>query len=399
MNHVQAENFIVAIPLVLLLFGLALYISKYLNVLMLGNQIAKSLGLDTRRWLIFSLILVAALMAISTSLVGPLSFFGFLAAHFTYYLTPTYDHRHLFLMGPVVGVFILSLAYFTMNHLFNAQGVVGILIEFIGGITFLILIFKDSKGGASMIELVGVTKSYGDQLCLGPLTLKVPSEKFSAILGPNGAGKSTLLLMMGRLLESDQGQVILDGRSIDSLSKNDLARQVSILRQENHLTVRVTVKQLVSFGRFPYTRGRINQEDDRIIQRYLNFLDLEDLSQRYLDQLSGGQRQKAYVAMVLAQETPYILLDEPLNNLDMAASIQMMHYLNQIVTELGRTVVAVLHDVNLASRYCDWLFTLKQGQLIQEGSPYQVVTSANLEEIYGTQIEIIQGDRGPVAIY
>ena len=160
-----------------------------------------------------------------------------------------------------------------------------------------------------MIQLEQVQKSYADDVRIGPITLDIPKAGFTSLIGPNGAGKSTTLMMIGRLLELDEGQIQVAGMDVSSTKSKDLAKIVTILRQENHFVTRLTVRQLAGFGRFPYSKGRLTQEDERIISKYIDFLDLTELEHRYLDELSGGQRQRAYVAMVLCQETEYVLLD------------------------------------------------------------------------------------------
>ena len=178
-----------------------------------------------------------------------------------------------------------------------------------------------------MITLDAVRKQYRsstDTVDIGPLDLEIPAGGVTALVGPNGAGKSTLLTMVGRLNGIDEGAIEVAGYDVSSTASKDLARILSVLRQENHFITRLTVRQLVGFGRFPYSKGRLTALDEQKISEAIDFLDLEHLEDRYLDQLSGGQRQRAYVAMVLAQDTEYMLLDEPLNNLDMRHSVQMM---------------------------------------------------------------------------
>ena len=158
-----------------------------------------------------------------------------------------------------------------------------------------------------MITLTNVAKHYNDEVSIGPVDLEIPAGGVTALVGPNGAGKSTLLTMIGRLVGMDEGTIEVAGYDVTSTKSADLAKIVSILRQENHFVTRLTVRQLVGFGRFPYSKGRITAEDEKIITRSIDFLGLTELEGRYLDELSGGQRQRAYVAMVLAQDTDYIL--------------------------------------------------------------------------------------------
>ncbi|MGL4831958.1 MAG: ABC transporter ATP-binding protein, partial [Propionibacteriaceae bacterium] len=213
-----------------------------------------------------------------------------------------------------------------------------------------------------MIELKGASKRYGaSDVTIGPVTLDIPSGGIVALVGPNGAGKSTLLTMMGRLLGMDDGSIAIAGLDVTKTPSRELAKTISILRQENHFITRLTVRQLVGFGRFPHSQGRLNVHDEEIISRAIEFLDLGDLEHRFLDQLSGGQRQRAYVAMVLAQDTEYVLLDEPLNNLDMKRSVQMMKHLRSAADSLQRTIVIVMHDINFAAHYADHMVAMKDG--------------------------------------
>ncbi len=250
-----------------------------------------------------------------------------------------------------------------------------------------------------MITLENVTKQYSSTVQIGPVDLQIPSGGLTALIGPNGAGKSTLLTMIGRLLGLDDGAIAVAGYDVTTTKSKDLAKIVSILRQENHFITRLTVRQLVGFGRFPYGGGRLTADDEVIISRAIDFLGMTDLEHRFLDQLSGGQRQRAYVAMVLAQDTDYLLLDEPLNNLDMQHSVQMMRHLARAATELGRTVVVVLHDINFAARYADYICAVKDGRLARFGTPDEIMDSAVLTEIFNTDVRVIDGPRGKLAVY
>lgn len=250
-----------------------------------------------------------------------------------------------------------------------------------------------------MITLNDVRKSYGDEVEIGPVTLEIPTGGITALVGPNGAGKSTLLTMIGRLLDIDEGAIKVAGYDVASTASKDLAKIVSILRQENHFTARLTVRQLVGFGRFPHSRGRLTTVDEEAISRSIDFLDLGDLENRYLDQLSGGQRQRAYVAMVLAQDTEYVLLDEPLNNLDMRHSVQMMQHLRRAAEELGRTIVLVIHDINFAGHYADHICAVKDGKVVEFGTPEQIMTDDVLSRVFDTPVQVIDGPHGPLAVY
>lgn len=250
-----------------------------------------------------------------------------------------------------------------------------------------------------MITLTDVAKTYGSEVAIGPFDFNIAGQGITALVGPNGAGKSTVLTMIGRLLGMDSGAIEVAGYDVARTKSRDLAKVVSVLRQENHFVTRLTVRQLVGFGRFPHTRGRLTAEDERLVSEAIDFLGLGDLEHRYLDQLSGGQRQRAYVAMVLAQDTEYLLLDEPLNNLDMQHSVQMMQHLRRAANELGRTIVIVLHDINFAAHYADWICAVKNGRVIHHGTPAEIMSEPVLSEIFDTRVEVVAGPRGPLAVY
>ena len=250
-----------------------------------------------------------------------------------------------------------------------------------------------------MITLEGVRKQYSSEVAIGPVDLEIPKGGVTALVGPNGAGKSTLLTMVGRLLGIDEGTIEVAGYDVTRTPSKDLARIVSILRQENHFITRLTVRQLVAFGRFPYSKGRLTVADEEVVSRAIDFLDLTDLEHRYLDQLSGGQRQRAYVAMVLSQETEYVLLDEPLNNLDMRHSVQMMKHLRRAAEELDRTIVIVLHDINFAGHYADRICAVKDGSVVEFGTPAQIMTDDVLTRVFETPVTVVDGPNGPLAVY
>ncbi|CAM3264607.1 ABC transporter ATP-binding protein [Occultella aeris] len=250
-----------------------------------------------------------------------------------------------------------------------------------------------------MITLTNVRKSYGDEVTIGPVDLQIPTGGITALVGPNGAGKSTLLTMIGRLMGMDEGAIEIAGFDVASTASKDLAKIVSILRQENHFITRLTVRQLVGFGRFPYSKGRLTQHCEDTISKAIDFLELTDLEHRYLDQLSGGQRQRAYVAMVLCQETDHVLLDEPLNNLDMKHSVQMMRHLKRAATELGRTIIVVLHDINFAGQYSDHICAVKDGRVVEFGTPDVIMTDEVLTRVFDTDVQVIDGPNGALAVY
>ncbi len=250
-----------------------------------------------------------------------------------------------------------------------------------------------------MIRLTHVTKRYSSDVEIGPVSIDIPAGGIIALVGPNGAGKSTVLTMIGRLLAPDEGTIEVAGLDVHRTSSKTVAKTVSILRQDNHFVTRLTVRQLVSFGRYPYSGGRLTQADEDKISEAIDFLDLTDLEQRFLDQLSGGQRQRAYVAMVLAQDTDYLLLDEPLNNLDAQHSVQMMGQLRRAADELGRTIVIVLHDINFAAAYSDYIIAMENGRIAEHGTPDEIIRDDVLTRVFRTPVTVIDGPNGRFAAY
>lgn len=250
-----------------------------------------------------------------------------------------------------------------------------------------------------MITVSNLHKSYGKKTVLSDVSLAFPTGRVTSLIGPNGAGKSTLLMMMARLLEPSSGYVTLDGQKISEISTSEYAHHVATLRQSPGFNLRLTVEELISFGRFPYSRGSLTIEDRQIIDEAIGFLALEPLRHAYLDELSGGQRQMAFLAMTIAQQTDVLLLDEPLNNLDMKHAVQIMQALRRLCDEQGRTVILVIHDINFAANYSDYIVALKNGVLSFSGISAQVVTETNLSELYDLDFEIIRNERGCLCNY
>lgn len=250
-----------------------------------------------------------------------------------------------------------------------------------------------------MIEISQVSKSYRDTIVVDDVTLRLPARGITSIIGPNGAGKSTLLSMVSRLLPMCKGRVTIDGLDVSTTPGDVLAKRLSILRQDNAINARLTVRDLVTFGRYPHSKGRPTREDLVHVDQAIGYLELAELGNRFLDELSGGQRQRAFVAMVLCQNTDYVLLDEPLNNLDMKHSASMMKLLRRAADDLGKTVVLVLHDINFASCYSDHIVAMRKGKVAHQGTPEQLIQPDILRDIYEMEIavEIVGGNR--IAVY
>lgn len=241
-----------------------------------------------------------------------------------------------------------------------------------------------------MLELKNVTKTFGKKTVIHNVSLPIEKGKLTACIGPNGAGKSTLLEMISCLIPYEQGNIILDGKEVKAYQPEELAKRLSVLKQSNHLNVRLTVRELVAFGRFPYTKGRLSEQCHRVIDNALHYLGLNKLQGQYIDTLSGGQLQRALIAMVLCQDADYILLDEPLNNLDMNFGVKMMQTIRQLVDELNKTIVTVVHDVNFAAAYADNIIAMKDGQLFKAGSVDDIMKKDVLDELFGMDIQVVE---------
>lgn len=233
-----------------------------------------------------------------------------------------------------------------------------------------------------MIEIKSIFQSYGELKVLQDINLTIEDNKITALIGANGAGKSTLLGVISRLIEPSSGEVLLDGDLIKNIKTRDIAKKLAILKQTNQISLRITIRDLVSFGRFPHNPGRLKPEDLDKIDESLTYMNIKDIEYKYLDELSGGQRQRAYIAMILAQDTKYILLDEPLNNLDMKYAVEMMMILERLVKELGKTIIVVMHDINFAAAFSDEIVALKDGQVVYQGSVDYMMDKTKLDDIF-----------------
>ncbi|RUV64467.1 ATP-binding cassette domain-containing protein [Mesorhizobium sp. M5C.F.Ca.IN.020.29.1.1] len=239
-----------------------------------------------------------------------------------------------------------------------------------------------------MIEIAGVSLALGGSRILDNVSLTVPKGGVTALVGPNGAGKSSLLSLIARLQPLQSGRITVDGLPVDTTPSRQLAKIMAILRQDPGVAGRLRVVDLVGFGRFPHHRGRLTAGDREIIAASLEQFDLSDLALRFIDTLSGGQRQRALVAMTFCQGTDYILLDEPLNNLDMFHARNLMRTLRRIADEHGKTVLIVLHDINHAASYADRVVAMKDGAVVAMGETGDVIRPDILESIFGFSMRV-----------
>lgn len=250
-----------------------------------------------------------------------------------------------------------------------------------------------------MIVLDGVSKRYNGHTALDEVSISFGAEGVTSLIGPNGAGKSTLFGVVGRLIRPEAGSVTVDGMNVVTAGSSDLAKTLAVLRQDNHIAARLTVHDLVEFGRFPHSKGRLTVTDRDHIERAIDYLELDGFRDRFLDELSGGQRQRAFIAMVLAQDTKYVLLDEPLNNLDLRHMTEIMKLLRRMADELGKRVIVVLHDINFAATYSDRIVAMRAGRVVADAAAAEIMRPEVLEAVYDTTVDVRQIDGRPVALY
>lgn len=244
-----------------------------------------------------------------------------------------------------------------------------------------------------------LTKTYDGKTVVDSVSFEIPKGKVLSLIGPNGAGKSTVMGMISRLIARDEGLVDFHGKDIGKWKSRELSKKLAILTQSNQIQMKLTVQELVAFGRFPYSGNRITKEDQKIIDQAIAYMELEEMRDRFIDELSGGQRQRAMIAMVIAQDTDYVLLDEPTNNLDIYHAANMMKIVRRLCDELGKTVVLVLHEINYAAFYSDYICAFVDGRIAKFGTVEEVMTKENLSEIYQVDFEIQMVKGRPLAIY
>ena len=245
------------------------------------------------------------------------------------------------------------------------------------------------------MDVQALTKQYDGKTVVDAVSFEIPKGKVLSLIGPNGAGKSTVMGMLSRLIARDSGLVNFGGKDISKWKTKKLA----ILTQSNNIQMKLTVRELVTFGRFPYSGGRNTREDEEIVDRAISYMELDEFQDRFIDELSGGQRQRAYIAMVIAQDTEYVLLDEPTNNLDIYHATNMMKIVRRLCDELGKTVILVLHEINYAAFYSDYVCAFVDGKIAKFGTVEEVMTKENLSEIYKVDFEIMEIQGRPLSIY
>ncbi len=242
-----------------------------------------------------------------------------------------------------------------------------------------------------IITVQGLTLGYGEKPIIENMDVSIPKGKITVIIGANGCGKSTLLKSIARIIKPDRGEIFIDGMNIKSVSSTEIAKKMAVLPQTPKAPLGLKVHELVAYGRFPHKKGfgTLNKEDFKIIDNSLRVSGMLEYRNRNLEDLSGGQRQRAWIAMSLCQDTEILVLDEPTTYLDLSHQLDVLALLSKLNHEQGRTIVMVLHELNNASRFADFMIGMKQGKIIAQGSPAQVITQENMKAIYGIDANII----------
>ncbi|MGL4953272.1 MAG: ABC transporter ATP-binding protein [Culicoidibacterales bacterium] len=254
------------------------------------------------------------------------------------------------------------------------------------------------------MEATIVTKNlsvgYDDVLILDQLNVEIPKEKITMIIGTNGCGKSTLLKTIARILKPKTGEIHINSENIKALAPKAIAQKMAVLPQSPVVPPGLLVKELVGYGRFPYQKllTGMSEHDYKMIQWALEVTGMSEFAERSVDQLSGGQRQRAWIAMALAQETEILVLDEPTTYLDMAHQLEVLTLLQRLNREQKRTIVIVLHELNNATKFADHIIGLKAGKQVFAGRPLEVITEANLEQLYGIQAKLQLDETGQYPI-
>lgn len=382
-----------------------------LEIMSLGEQVGTSVGLNIKKYRLLFLALAALLAGASVSFAGLLGFVGLMAPHIARRLVGEECRYYLPFSALFGGTFVMlcDLAARTLWAPYEIP--TGILLSCLGAPFFLYLLLHQKrksvnicaaesgmegsvKRETAMLMCEGLSAGYETDVVLREFTWKAAAGKLTVIIGPNGSGKSTLLKALTGQLKRSGGTVFLEDKPLEDYGSREVAKRVAYLPQSRNET-NLSVGKLVLHGRFPhlvYPR-HYTKEDKQKVEAALRKMGIASYKDRAVSELSGGERQKVYLAMALVQEAPVLLLDEPTTYLDMAFQLDLMQRLAELVRE-GKTVVAVLHDLNAALQYADELLLMEGGRLAAKGTPEELLQSGKLEEVFGLRVNCLKDNEG-----
>jgi len=247
---------------------------------------------------------------------------------------------------------------------------------------------------STAFRIENLTAGYEKATIFQDLNVSIPKGKVTTIIGPNGCGKSTLLKTIGRILKKEHGDIYLQEQNMQSMSTKEIAQKLAILSQSPSAPFQLKVEELISYGRYPHRKNvnRLSKKDQEMIEWAMEVTQTTEFRNRELAQLSGGQRQRVWLAMALAQETDILLLDEPTTYLDMAHQLEVLHIVRDLNEKHGCTIVMVLHDINHAARFSHELIAMRSGEIIQCGSPLEIITPSVLKEVFQIEAKILHDE-------
>ena len=403
LNGRSWEHVRVVWPALLVLGPLAIVMQRSLDRLELGDDMAAALGLRVSRSKLALVCVGVALAALGVAAAGPIAFVAFVAGPIARRLVRS--PGACIVPAAFVGALVVVIADLAARRIMAPTELpVGIMTAVIGapvpalaadapGPNRSIVSTSTTSGRTSgdRLRAEGVRLAYDDRTIIDGLTLSVPDGKVTVIVGPNACGKSTLLRALARLLRPSTGHVILDGEQIHRLPTKEVARRLGLLPQTPIAPEGILVVDLVARGRTPHQKlfQQWSEADERAVRSALEATSSMELADRAVDELSGGQRQRVWIAMTLAQETDLLLLDEPTTFLDIAHQIDVLDLVEQLNREQRRTVVLVLHDLNLACRYADHIVAMRDGEIVAEGAPVDVITADIVRDVFGLDCVVI----------
>ncbi len=356
------------------------------NALLNGEETAVSLGINVQQLTLTNMVLCCLTCSMIVSRVGLINFIGLVAPHIVRMVV---GNNHVYL---IPGSVLAGATLLLLGDLFARVAImpiilpIGAITSFLGGPLFLYLLFKGGQG--EMIEVNHISYHYhGGGEVLKDVSFQLEPGKFLAILGNNGVGKSTLLKCLNKILKADDGTFLLDGENILKMNNHQVSQRIAFVSQ-NVPSTQMTVHDVVMLGRRPYMKWGFTEKDHQIVHEAMDRLNLDALRGRFLNQLSGGERQKVMLARALAQQPKLLLLDEPTSSLDIHNQYQVLKIVQEICRKDGLTAIVVIHDLNLALRFCDRFLLLRQGQVYDAGD-WRVLTPEALEQVYQVKGKVL----------